>query len=153
MFGLQAVLAVVVSLPVQAVLGDSEVSPLGWLDWVGAAVWAVGLVFESVGDEQLRRFKADEANRGQVMDRGLWRYSRHPNYFGDSLAWWGIWVVAVAAGAWWTIAGPLLMTILLLRVSGVTVLERSMSKRRPGYGEYAARTSAFVPMPPRRTAS
>ena len=152
-FGLQAVLAVVVSLPVQAVLGDSDPSPLRWLDWVGAAVWVVGLAFESVGDEQLRRFKADEANRGKVMDRGLWRYSRHPNYFGDSVVWCGIWVVAVATGAWWTVVGPLLMTILLLRVSGVTVLERSMGERRPGYAEYAARTSAFVPMPPRRTAS
>ena len=150
-FGLQAVLAVVVSLPAQAVLGDPDPSPLRWLDWVGAAVWAVGLVFESVGDEQLRRFKADEANRGKVMDRGLWRYSRHPNYFGDSMVWWGIWVVAVSAGAWWTVAGPLLMTILLLRVSGVTVLERSMGKRRPGYAEYAARTSTFIPRPPRHT--
>ena len=106
--------------------------------------------FESIGDEQLRRFKADEANRGSVMDRGLWRYSRHPNYFGDSVVWWSIWIVAAAAGAWWTVAGPLLMTILLLRVSGVTVLERSMGKRRPGYTEYVARTSAFVPMPRRR---
>ena len=150
-FGLQAALAMVVSLPVQAVLGDSEVSPLRVLDWVGAAVWAVGLAFESVGDEQLRRFKADTANHSKVMDRGLWRYSRHPNYFGDSMVWWGIWLVAVAAGAWWTVAGPLVMTILLLRVSGVTLLERSMGKRRPGYAEYAARTSAFVPMPPRRT--
>ena len=149
-FGLQAVLAVVVSLPVQAVLGDHSPSPLGWLDWIGAAVWTVGLVFESVGDEQLRRFKAAEVNRGKVMDRGLWRFSRHPNYFGDSMVWWGIWVVAVAAGAWWTVAGPLVMTILLLKVSGVTVLERSISKRRAGYAQYAARTSAFVPMPPRR---
>ena len=151
-FVLQAALAVVVSLPVQAVLGDTGPSPLRWLDWVGAAVWAVGLAFEAVGDEQLRRFKADEANRGSVMDRGLWRYSRHPNYFGDSMAWWGIWLVAAAAGAWWTVAGPLLMTFLLLRVSGVTVLERSIGRRRPGYAEYVARTSAFVPMPPRRTA-
>ena len=150
-FGLQAALAVVVSLPVQAVLGDSDPPPLGWLDWVGAAVWAVGLAFESVGDEQLRRFRADESNRGKVMDRGLWRFSRHPNYFGDSMVWWGLWTVAVAAGAWWTVAGPLVMTILLLRVSGVTVLERRIGQRRPGYAEYAARTSTFVPMPPRRT--
>ncbi|MDE0606341.1 MAG: DUF1295 domain-containing protein [Acidimicrobiaceae bacterium] len=149
-FALQGLLAVVVSVPVQAVLADSEASALGWLDWVGAVIWAVGLVFESVGDEQLRRFKADEANRGKVMDRGLWRYTRHPNYFGDSVVWWGIWVVAVAAGAWWSAVGPLLMTFLLLRVSGVTLLERSINKRRPGYAEYATRTSAFIPMPPRR---
>ena len=151
-FGLQALLATVVSLPVQAVVGDPDPSPLGWLDWVGTAVWAIGLVFESVGDEQLRRFKADAANRGQVMDRGLWRYTRHPNYFGDSLVWWGIYGVAASAGAWWTFAGPLVMSILLLRVSGVTLLERRLNRRRPGYAEYAARTSAFVPRPPRRTA-
>ncbi len=149
-FALQASLAVVVSLPVQAVLADSDVSPLRWLDWVGAAIWSVGLIFESVGDEQLRRFMADETNRGKVMDRGLWRYTRHPNYFGDSVAWWGIWVVAASAGAWWSAVGPLLMTFLLLRVSGVTMLERSINKRRPGYAEYTARTSAFVPRPPRR---
>ena len=151
-FILQALLAVVVSLPVQAVLGDPDPSPLGWMDWTGAAVWAVGLGFEAVSDEQLRRFKADPANRGRVMDRGLWRFSRHPNYFGDSAAWWGIFVVAAGADAWWTVAGPLLMTFLLLRVSGVTVLERSIGKRRPGYAEYAARTSAFIPLPPRRAA-
>ncbi|MDE0161233.1 MAG: DUF1295 domain-containing protein [Acidimicrobiaceae bacterium] len=149
-FVLQGVLAVVVALPVQAVLGDPGPSPLRWLDWTGAAVWAVGFGFEAVSDEQLRRFKADPANRGQVMDRGLWRYSRHPNYFGDAVVWWGIHLVAAAAGMWWTIAGPLVMTFLLLRVSGVALLERSIGKRRPGYAEYAARTSAFIPLPPRR---
>ena len=149
-FVLQAVLAVVVSLPVQAVLGDTDPAPLGWLDWGGAAVWALGLVFESVADEQLRRFRADESNRGTVMERGLWRYSRHPNYFGDCAVWWGVYLVAAAAGAWWTLVGPLVMTILLLRVSGVTLLERRLNKHRPGYAEYAARTSAFVPMPPRK---
>ena len=151
-FMLQGLLAVVVSLPVQEVLGDPGPSPLGWLDWIGAAVWAVGFGFETVSDEQLRRFKADPANRGQVMDRGLWRYSRHPNYFGDCVVWWGIYLVAASAGAWWTIAGPLVMTFLLLRVSGVALLERSIGKRRPGYAEYAARTSAFIPLPPRRAA-
>ena len=149
-FVLQGVLAVVVSLPVQAVLGDPDPSPLGLLDWAGAAVWAVGFAFEAVSDEQLRRFKADEASHGQVMDRGLWRYSRHPNYFGDCVVWWGIYIVAAGAGAWWTAVGPVAMTVLLLRVSGVTLLERTIGKRRPGYGEYAARTSAFVPMPHKR---
>ena len=149
-FILQGLLAVVVSLPVQEVLGDPGPSQLGWLDWIGAAVWAVGFGFEAVSDEQLRRFKADPANRGRVMDRGLWRYSRHPNYFGDCVVWWGIYLVAAAAGAWWTIAGPLVMTFLLLRVSGVALLERNIGKRRPGYADYAARTSAFIPLPSRR---
>ena len=86
------------------------------------------------------------------MDRGLWRYTRHPNYFGDCVVWWGIYLVAGAAGAWWTVVGPLVMTVLLVRVSGVALLERTIGKRRPGYAEYVARTSAFVPRPPRRTA-
>ena len=152
-FLLQGALALVVSLPLQAVLSDTDPSGLGWLDWVGAVVWAAGLIFESVGDEQLRRFKADEANRGKVMDRGLWRYTRHPNYFGDSVVWWGIWLVAAGGGAWWTVIGPVLMTYLLLRVSGVAMLERRIGDRRPGYDDYRARTSAFVPRPPRRAAA
>ncbi len=149
-FLLQGVLALMVSLPLQAVLSDTDPSGLGWLDWIGVMVWALGLIFESVGDEQLRRFKADAANRGKVMDQGLWRYTRHPNYFGDSVVWWGIWLVAAAAGAWWSVIGPVLMTYLLIRVSGVAMLERKIDKRRPGYDDYKSRTSAFVPRPPRR---
>jgi steroid 5-alpha reductase family enzyme len=111
---------------------------------------AVGLVFEALGDFQLARFKADPANAGRVMDRGLWRYTRHPNYFGDCVVWWGLWLVACGApGGFYTFASPLLMTYLLLRVSGVALLERGLVKRKPGYADYIARTSAFVPRPPR----
>ncbi|WP_419840916.1 DUF1295 domain-containing protein [Candidatus Poriferisodalis sp.] len=149
-FGLQGLLATVVSLPLQAVLGADGTAALGWLDWVGATVWAVGLTFEAVADRQLRRFRADPANRGKVLDSGLWRYSRHPNYFGDSLVWWGIYLVAASAGAYWTAVGPILMAVLLLRVSGVALLERSIGTRRPAYAAYVAHTSAFVPLPPRR---
>ena len=148
-FGLQGALATVVSLPLQAVLGAGDGPALGWLDWAGMALWATGLTFEAVADRQLARFKADEANRGLVLDSGLWRYSRHPNYFGDCLVWWGMYLAAASAGAYWTIIGPVLMTVLLLRVSGVALLERTIGKRRPGYAEYVARTSAFVPLPPR----
>ncbi len=150
-FGLQALLATIVSLPIQAVLGAEDNSAVGWLDWLGGAVWAFGLIFESVADRQLARFRATQAHRGEVMDRGLWRYSRHPNYFGDFLVWWGIYLVAGAAGAWWTIIGPAVMTVLLVRVSGVALLERTIGERRPGYADYAARTSAFIPLPPRRS--
>ncbi len=152
-FGLQGVLATVVALPLIAVMGAgaADSSAVWWLDWVGAAVWAIGLLFETIGDFQLTRFRADPANRGKVLDRGLWRYSRHPNYFGDCVVWWGMWLVAAAAGDWWTVVGPLLMTILLLRVSGVALLERTIGKRRPEYAEYVAHTSAFVPLPPRRS--
>ena len=149
-FGLQGVLMWVVSLPVQAAQVPDTPSGLVALDFVGIALWCVGMFFETVGDVQLARFKADPANKGRVMDRGLWRYTRHPNYFGDFCVWWGLYAVALATGdAWWAIAGPLVMSLLLLRVSGVTLLERHMQERRPGYADYARRTSAFFPRPPR----
>jgi len=144
-FGFQAVLAWIISLPLAgAVAGDA---PLGLLDGLGVALWALGLSFEAVGDGQLARFKADRANAGRVMDRGLWRYTRHPNYFGDFCVWWGLYVLALAAGAWWTIVGPLIMSFLLLRFSGVRLLERDIGERRPAYAEYVRRTNAFFPGP------
>ena len=149
-FLLQSALVTVVSLPVQAVLTDAEPRPLGWIDWAGVIVWGTGFAFEAISDGQLRRFLVDPANRTAVMDRGLWRYSRHPNYFGDCLVWWGIYLPALATGAAWTVAGPLVMTVLLLRVSGVALLERTIGERRTGYAEYARRTSPFIPRPPRR---
>ncbi len=151
-FGLQSLLMWFVSLPVQAVHVSSG-GPLGALDAAGAALALIGLFFEAVGDLQLARFRADPANRGRVMDRGLWRYTRHPNYFGDCCVWWGLYLIAAATPIGiWTLASPVAMTFLLLRVSGVALLERSIAKRRPDYADYAARTSAFVPRPPRRTA-
>jgi steroid 5-alpha reductase family enzyme len=149
-FWLQGALMWVVSLPVQVAMTKTTPAGLGLLDWAGVAIWAVGLAFETIGDLQLARFKADPANRGKVMDRGLWRYTRHPNYFGDFCVWWGIWLVALATGAWWTVIGPAIMSVLLIRVSGVALLERSLTQRRPGYADYVARTSAFFPRPPRR---
>jgi steroid 5-alpha reductase family enzyme len=149
-FALQGVLMFVVSLPVQ--LGQVRADPgLGMLSAVGVLLWTVGVVFESVGDAQLARFKADPDNEGQVMDRGLWRYTRHPNYFGDACVWWGIALVAAetplgAIG----LVGAAVMNVLLVRVSGVPILERSMTKRRPGYADYVRRTSSFIPRPPRR---
>jgi len=112
-------------------------------------VWAVGLVFEAGGDWQLARFKRDPANAGRVMDRGLWRYTRHPNYFGDFCVWWGFFLIALAGGAWWSVAGPLIMSFLLLRFSGVTLLEKDIGERRPAYAEYVRRTNAFFPGRPR----
>lgn len=152
-FWLQAALLWFVSLPIQvaAVAGDQR--PLGWLDAVGVALFLLGLGFESVGDWQLARFKRDPANRGRVMDRGLWRYTRHPNYFGDACVWWGLYLIAAAGGAWWTILSPLAMTILLLKVSGVSLLEKTITERRPEYAAYQARTNAFFPGPPRRASA
>jgi steroid 5-alpha reductase family enzyme len=146
-FGFQAMLAWVISLPLAgAVAGDA---PLGLLDALGVVVWAVGFFFEAVGDGQLARFKSDPANAGQVMDRGLWRYTRHPNYFGDFCVWWGFYLIALSAGAWWSIVGPLIMSFLLLRFSGVRLLERDIGERRPAYAEYVRRTNAFFPGPRR----
>lgn len=150
-FGLQGALMWLVSLPVQvaAVSGDALI----WLDFVGIGFWGVGLFFETVGDVQLARFKADPANAGKVMNRGLWRYTRHPNYFGDFMVWWGLYLIALATGgAWWTIVGPIVMSILLMRVSGAGLLERTLKRRRDGYEEYIATTSRFFPRPPKRAA-
>jgi len=149
-FGLQAVLAWVVSLPLQAAISAKLPPHLTALDLLGAAVWSVGFLFESVGDFQLTRFKSDPRNQGRLMNRGLWHYTRHPNYFGDAVQWWGLWLFAAATGAWWTAIGPALMTFLLLRVSGVAMLEKRLKRTRPEYDEYCRRTSAFVPMRPRQ---
>lgn len=150
-FALQAALLLVIALPVFAALRPA--GPLGLLDAAGLAVWLTGFLFEAVGDAQLAAFKADPANRGRVMDRGLWAWTRHPNYFGEALLWWGVGLVALAtSGSAWSLVGPTLLTFLLLRVSGVTLLERQMSER-PGWREYAERTPAFFPRPPRRASN
>jgi len=146
-FGLQAALAWVVSLPLLAAINST--APLGWLDAIGVALWLVGMVFEAGGDWQLVRFKGNPANQGKVLDTGLWRYSRHPNYFGDFCVWWGLFLIALSAGGWWSVAGPLLMSLLLLKVSGVALLEKDIGERRPAYRAYVRRTNAFFPGPPR----
>ncbi len=149
-FLLQGAIMWVVSLPLQAGAVLGRAAPLGSLDAVGALVVATGVVVEAVADAQLARFLAEPDHRGRVMERGLWAWSRHPNYFGDFVVWWGLGLVAVGSGAWWPLIGPAVMTLLLMRVSGVPLLEGTIGERRPGYAAYAARTSAFFPRPPRR---
>jgi len=149
---MQGFLMWLVSLPLQFGIGTSTKTSWWVLPLVvGAIVWLIGFGFESIGDAQLKAFKADPASAGQVMDRGLWRYTRHPNYFGDATVWWGIFLVSLGAGgwAWLGVIGPVVMTTLLRRVSGVTLLEKSLVKRRPGYEDYVRRTSPFLPRPPR----
>jgi steroid 5-alpha reductase family enzyme len=146
-FLLQAVILWFVAIPIQVAVAAKTATPLGWLDVAGTALWAVGLLFEAGGDWQLARFKVDPANAGRVLDRGLWRFTRHPNYFGDFCVWWGLYLIAAAGGAGWTVASPLLMTFLLLKVSGVTLLESTIADRRPDYSAYVARTNAFFPGP------
>jgi steroid 5-alpha reductase family enzyme len=142
-FIFQAVLAWVISLPLYGAVQSA--SPLGLLDYAGLTLWVIGFAFEAGGDWQLSRFKRDPANAGQVMDRGFWRYTRHPNYFGDFCVWWGFYLIALSAGAWWSVIGPLIMSWLLLKISGVALLERDIAERRPAYAEYIRRTNAFFP--------
>lgn len=148
-FGLQGAIMWIVALPVQAGMGSHRDLPLGWLDAAGVLLWALGFVFETVGDWQLARFKSNPINRSRVMDRGLWSWTRHPNYFGDFCVWWGIFLVALSGGDWWTIVSPALMSYLLLKVSGVAMLERTIADRRPEYRDYIRRTSGFFPRPPK----
>jgi steroid 5-alpha reductase family enzyme len=150
----QAILLWLISLAVQ--VGQSSPVPVGLtgLDFLGLLLWCIGFMFEAVADWQLARFKADPANRGKVMNLGLWAYSRHPNYFGESLIWWGLFLIALPTPyGWYALVSPVLITFLLLRVSGVTLLEKDIGERRPEYREYAETTSAFVPWFPKRRAS
>lgn len=153
-FGLQGSLLFLISSPVQTALLGTSADAFAPLAYVGLALWVVGFAFESIGDAQLARFKAKPENAGKVMDRGLWAWTRHPNYFGDFMIWWGHFVIARSLGApWWTAVGPVVMSILLMRVSGVPMLERGMAKRRPAYADYIARTSPFFPRPPKTNLS
>jgi steroid 5-alpha reductase family enzyme len=146
-FGLQGLLAWVIALPLLPAI-TSEAA-LGPLDFAAAGLWLLGFIFEAGGDYQLSRFKRDPANKGRVLGSGLWRYTRHPNYFGDFCIWWSFYLFALSAGGWWSIASPLLMTFLLLKVSGVAMLESTISNRRPEYADYIRRTNAFFPGFPR----
>lgn len=135
-----------VSLPVQ--VGLAEDAELSAWNYAGVVVWAVGFLFEAVGDYQLARFKSDPAMKGQVMDKGLWRYTRHPNYFGNALIWWGIFLVSVTPPTVWLAISPILMNFLLVKVSGVALLERSLATRSSDYRDYVRRTSSFAPWMP-----
>jgi steroid 5-alpha reductase family enzyme len=146
-FGLQGLLAWIISAPLAVAIASP--APLGPLDLAGALLAAFGIVFEAVADAQLARFRRDPRSAGNVLDQGLWRWSRHPNYFGECCVWWGFYLIALASGGAWTVFAPLLMTLLLLRVSGVTLLEKDIDERRPSYAAYIDRTSAFFPWPPR----
>ena len=146
-FILQGVLAWIVSLPLLAAANSS--AALGLLDYAGASIVLFGTLFEAIADWQLSRFKADANNKDRVLDTGLWRYTRHPNYFGEFCVWWGFYLIAVAAGGWWALPGPLLMSVLLLKVSGVSLLEKDIGERRPAYRDYILSTNAFSPGPPK----
>ncbi len=152
-FALQAPLLFITCLPAQVTILAGVDAGLGALAWVGVAVAVAGIIFETLGDAQLKAFRSNAANKGKVLNVGLWRYTRHPNYFGDFLSWWGIWLVAADAGLWIaaaSVVGPLFLTFTLMKWSGGPLLERGLKQSRPGYDEYIRRTSAFFPMPPKK---
>jgi len=152
-FATQAPLQFIVALPAQLGQGAPSPAPLGPLAWAGVALALIGLGFETLGDAQLARFKADPDSRGKVLDTGLWRYTRHPNYFGDACLWWGLYLIAAETPyGIWALPGPILLTWTLMKWSGAPTIEGRMHKTRPGYDAYVARTSGFVPMPPKRAA-
>ncbi len=149
-FLLQAVLLWGISLPLQYGINFAETG-WTWLHVAGLILFCIGMCFEAIGDWQLARFKSQPENQGRVLDTGLWRYTRHPNYFGDFCVWWGFYLISIAHGAQvWTVFSPLLMSLLLMRVSGVTLLEQTMSQK-PAFAQYARRTSPFFPWPPTST--
>jgi steroid 5-alpha reductase family enzyme len=148
-FLLQGVLIIIISLPVTIVI-TAERSPLSLLDILGVCIWFVGFAFETVGDYQLMRYKRNPANQGKIMTQGLWRYTRHPNYFGEVALWWGVYLIAVSVPLGWaTILGPITITCLILKVSGIPLLEERY-KDNPEFQMYKRRTSAFFPLPHRK---
>lgn len=144
-FLLQGLIMWIVSLPLLSGLAAGTDEPLGWFAVAGIVLWGIGFFFEAVGDWQLARFKKDPHNKGKVLDQGLWAMTRHPNYFGEMLIWWGFYLISLQSGYGWTVISPLIMTVLLLRVSGVTMLEQLLTTTKPEYSEYIRRTSAFFP--------
>ena len=153
-FFLQGVLIWIISTPLFVVQLKAGPPLWTWTDIAGLLFWSIGFFFETVGDWQLARFKADPANRGRVMRTGLWAYTRHPNYFGDAMVWWGFFLFALSiSGGLWTVVGPVVMTFLLLKVSGVALLEQTITERRPEYRDYIQQTNAFLPWFPRRQTS
>jgi len=146
-FALQGVVMWLVSLPIQ--VGQVAESSMGILNFAGVGIWLIGFLFESVGDYQLAKFKSMPDSRGKVMDRGLWRFTRHPNYFGNAMIWWGLFFVAATWSTAWLVISPIFMTFLLVKVSGVALLERNLAGRSEEYRDYIKRTSAFIPWPPK----
>jgi len=146
-FGLQALLAWIISMPIFGAIESN--AGFNYLDAMGITLFAIGFIWEVTADWQLSIFKSEPKNHGKVLDTGVWRYCRHPNYFGECCVWWGFYLIALAAGAWWSLVAPLLMTLLLLKVSGVALLEKDIAERRPAYLVYIKSTNAFIPWLPK----
>ena len=142
-FGLQAFLAWVISMPLFIIMSNTD--PINYIGVLGILLWVVGFFFESIGDYQLYLFKSNPINKGKLLKYGLWKYTRHPNYFGDACIWWGFYIIALSNGGWWSIYSPILMNFLLLKFSGAALLEKHMNKKHLGYDSYIASTNVFFP--------
>jgi steroid 5-alpha reductase family enzyme len=149
-FLLQGVLMWLISAPLLGAQFSGKEKTMGFLDLIGMLFWTVGFLFEAGGDFQLARFKSDPSNKGKVLNKGFWRYTRHPNYFGDSAVWWGFGFFSLAAGSYLPALGSVLMTLLIIKVSGVALLEKSLKDQKPEYREYIEKTSAFLPWFPKK---
>ena len=149
-FLLQGILMWMISLPILGVNLYSTSQHLNLTDYLGMLVWTVGFIFEAGGDLQLARFKMNKGNKGKVLKDGFWHYTRHPNYFGDSAVWWGYGLLVVSTGSYWFVAGSVIMTLLILKVSGVVLLEKSLTNQKPDYKDYILKTSSFIPWFPKK---
>jgi len=149
-FLLQGALIMIVSLPLLGISSSTSSGTLNVLDYIGMLVWLIGFAFEAGGDFQLARFKSNSGNQGKVLQTGFWKYTRHPNYFGDAAVWWAYAIFSVAAGSYWQIIGSILMTILIIKVSGVSLLERTLKDTKPQYKDYIQKTSSFFPWFPKK---
>jgi len=149
-FLLQGVLMMLISTPLLGANFGEQNSGLQWLDYAGILVWIIGFTFEVGGDFQLARFKSNPQNKGKVLNTGFWKYTRHPNYFGDSAVWWSYALFSIAAGSYWLSLGSVLMTLLIIKVSGVALLEKSLTSTKPQYSEYIRKTNAFIPWFPKK---
>ena len=149
-FLLQGGLILIISLPLLGIMFYTKSNELIWLDYLALIVWIIGFLFESIGDFQLTKFKNNPNNKGKILDKGLWKYTRHPNYFGDTLVWWAYALFCVSAGSYWPILGSLIMTFLIIKVSGVSLLEKTLKIKKPGYEEYIRKTNSFFPWLPRK---
>jgi steroid 5-alpha reductase family enzyme len=149
-FLLQGLLIMIVSLPLLGISSSQSDGTLKLLDYVAILMWLIGFAFEACGDYQLARFKKNETNKGKVLNTGFWKYTRHPNYFGDSLVWWAYGVLSISAGNYWHIVGAIVMTLLIIKISGVSLLEKTLKETKPQYKEYIEKTSSFFPWFPKK---
>jgi len=149
-FLLQGALILIVSIPLLAIHTSNSSGELYWLDYISIIIWLIGFSFEAGGDYQLYNFKKNTKNKGKVLNTGFWKYTRHPNYFGDSAVWWSFALFSIAAGGYWQVIGAIIMTLLIIKVSGVALLEKTLNITKPKYKEYIEKTNSFLPWFPKK---